>query len=240
MGLIDGIVFALFLFFAATAISLAGFGELNQREMLAGKICVFLAFATAIGLMFFYLNWARDQSDLFKILTASAIGAVLCASTLGYLVWLDYRATLMLARNEGTLEPGNWDAPIHPNQQVNLPPTAIKVFLGPVLASSDKFPSPIIRVRGEPLFVVDRQKNSHLRITLLKVFDTRNDIIARIDDTGFWVSPGSRKSRPDKSTLIVFDNRDTEVLNVRYLNKTTLSILGSFSLSEHAARYHPT
>jgi hypothetical protein len=134
----------------------------------------------------------------------------------------------MLARNEGTLEPGNWDAPIHPNQQVNLPPTAIKVFLGPVLTSSDKFPSPIIRVRGEPLFVVDRQKNSHLRITLLKVFDTRNDIIARIDDTGFWVSPGSRKSRPDKSTLIVFDNRDTEVLNVRYLNKTTLSILGSF------------
>ncbi len=41
-------------------------------------------------------------------------------------------------------------------------------------------------------------------------FRQRN--ITHIDEKGLWVDPSARKSRPDRSTLIVYDHDDAEVL----------------------------
>jgi hypothetical protein len=57
-------------------------------------------------------------------------------------------------------------------------------------------------------------------------FRQRN--ITHIDEKGLWVDPSARKTRPDRSTLIVYDHDDAEVLNVKPLNASTISFTGIF------------
>jgi amino acid transporter len=202
MGLIDGIVFAFLLFFMATTIAFAGFGELNNYELMVAKACVLASCVMGIGLAIYYLYWNEKLAVSLGLATIGLIGAVLCAATLGSLYWLDHRASLMLARSEGTLAPGDWTTPVHPDDERKIGPDGIKVFLGPVLTSTERTPWAVIKINNEALFVVEREKKSHLRITLLKVFDTRGDIIARIDDEGFWLSPGSKKLARTRAHLL--------------------------------------
>jgi hypothetical protein len=67
-------------------------------------------------------------------------------------------------------------------------------------------------------------------VSLLKIFDDRNDIIARIDVDGFWVANTVRKKRPDQSTLVVYDHYDREVLKIHLLNDRAMSLTGIFRL----------
>ena len=75
-----------------------------------------------------------------------------------------------------------------------------------------------------------------LVISMLKIFDDRNNIIARVDaDDGFWVENSTRKKRPDKSTLVVYDHSDKEVLRLIFLNRSAISITGIFRHQHVAA-----
>jgi hypothetical protein len=49
------------------------------------------------------------------------------------------------------------------------------------------------------------------------------------------VENSTRKKRPDKSTLIVYDHSDKEVLHLVFLNRSTISITGIFR-HEHVAK----
>ena len=68
----------------------------------------------------------------------------------------------------------------------------------------------------------------HIRVTTLQIFDDRKDSIATMDDGHFWVKFGSKKKRPDKSTLVVYDHLNKEVLRVRFLNPHAISVQGLF------------
>jgi hypothetical protein len=82
---------------------------------------------------------------------------------------------------------------------------------------------------GEEMLAIDRDpKTKNLVVSMLRVFDDRGNIIARIDTNGFWVANTSRKKRPDESTLVVFDHNDIEVLNIKFLNPSAIKILGTF------------
>ena len=93
-----------------------------------------------------------------------------------------------------------------------------------------------LRDGGEKIIELDRTSRGELLLSTLKIFDDRNDIIARVDaDDGFWVANSTRTKRPDKSTLVVFDHNDAEVLRLVFLNKNTLSVTGVFR-HRHVAR----
>jgi hypothetical protein len=83
---------------------------------------------------------------------------------------------------------------------------------------------------GEKMIEINKsQTRDELTITTLKIFDDRNDIIARIDaEDGLWVQNSTRKKRPDKSTLVVYDHSDTEVLRVQFLNRSAILLTGIF------------
>ena len=88
------------------------------------------------------------------------------------------------------------------------------------------------------MIVIDKEpKTNNVVVTLLKVFDDRNDIIARIDQDGFWVQNALRRKRPDPSTLIVYDHSDTEVLRLRLLNSNTIYIQGTFRHAKLGEKY---
>jgi hypothetical protein len=62
----------------------------------------------------------------------------------------------------------------------------------------------------------------------LRIFNDRNEIITRLDEDGFWVRYDIRKKRPNRSTLVVYDQTDSEVLHIEMLNSKTVSIEGKF------------
>jgi hypothetical protein len=64
-----------------------------------------------------------------------------------------------------------------------------------------------------------------------KVFSRDGRIVAQIVDNGFFINPNNffRRERPDKSTLVVYDQEGRQVLVVRYLNPSAVKILGIFN-----------
>lgn len=73
-----------------------------------------------------------------------------------------------------------------------------------------------------------KKSQGHIIISLLRIFDDKNNIILRYGGLRPWKSPEVRIERPDKSTIQVFDHNDREVLNLRFKNSSTLSIRGVF------------
>jgi hypothetical protein len=134
-----------------------------------------------------------------------------------------------LSKYEGVLMPGNFPTPPLPQAcRRSVPSDALTLFWGSNASWNVRLPHTLLEIAGEPMIVADKNDQGNLVITLLKVFDDRNDVIARIDEDGFWVQNNVRKKRPDESTLVVFDHTDTEVLRIQYLNSRAISVQGLF------------
>ncbi len=141
--------------------------------------------------------------------------------------------------NEGVLVPAHRPTPPLPPglNAAQIPKDALKVFLGSNVAWATRMPHTVLTMAGEPMITIDRKKgHDELVVTVLRIFDDRNNIIARIDADGFWVENSTRKKRPDSHTLVVFDHTDTEVLRITFLNRTTISVTGIF---RHASLARP-
>jgi hypothetical protein len=93
---------------------------------------------------------------------------------------------------------------------------------------ASRFPRIVLIMGHEPMIILNKNERGELRIDLLRIFDNRGNIIARIDEDGFWIDLSSRKKRPNRSTLVVYDHNDSEVLRVHFLNRQTVSISGIF------------
>jgi hypothetical protein len=134
-----------------------------------------------------------------------------------------------LSKNEGVLTPANLSTPTLP-RGATIAPNGIAFLYGSNVSLNDTaFPLTILEMKGESMIVVDRDPDTkNLLITTLRVFDDRDDIIARIDRDGFWVQNTLRKKRPDEHTLIVFDHNDQQVLKIHFLNPQTVSVEGVF------------
>jgi hypothetical protein len=132
--------------------------------------------------------------------------------------------------NEGVLVPGHMPTP--PDLAAlaaGAPKDALKVFYGNNVAIAAKLPLNVLMMAGDPMIQIDRKAGSDsIVITVLRIFDDRDNIIARIDADGFWVENSTRKKRPDPHTLVVFDHTDTEVLRIVFLNKEAIFLTGIF------------
>lgn len=114
--------------------------------------------------------------------------------------------------------------------KIKIPDDALKIFLGSNMAWTTKFPHQILEMAGEKMIEINKDKSSgELIVSVLKIFDDRNNIIARIDaEDGFWVGNSTRKKRPNPSSLVVYDHSDKEALRIVFLNRHALSITGIF------------
>jgi hypothetical protein len=130
-----------------------------------------------------------------------------------------------LSRNEGTLEPSNDVV----TEKCPMPhKDAFELKIGPSAFFVGSYNKTVFNIAGQNIFALTEQKVGSIKISLLRVYDDRNNIIVRIDENSFWVDAGVRKKRPDKSTLKIYDHNDDEVLNMRFHNKHVVSILGVF------------
>jgi hypothetical protein len=142
-----------------------------------------------------------------------------------------------LAQNEGTLEAASDVVKDDCPQFSHFGAFALR--LGTEVIFINGFPRNIINLAGQDILTVRLEKNGKLKIVTLRLYDDRGDIISRIDENDFWIAPTLRKKHPDKSTLIIFDHNDDEVLHIRFQNPHALYVLGMFRYRGRAVYVAP-
>lgn len=168
--------------------------------------------------------WNHRELSARRRLEFCGLIALVLLSLGAYLGIQNYRKDL--ESNIGILVPANDPAP--PNN-CEVPPGSFAVYLGDMVAHSVHFPFTILRLKGRELLTVDREADGKaIRISILRIFDDRDDIIARVENNRLEVLGGARKTREDRSTLVVYDHADTQVLRLRLLNEHALSVRGIF------------
>ena len=126
----------------------------------------------------------------------------------------------------GLLVPANDLAP--PTRCPPGPPDALNVFFGSSVSWATMFPLRVVNIGGENLLVVNKTADG-LAVSA-KIFSEDTRIVAEIIDNEFHINPNNyfRRDRPDKHTLIVFDQRGRQVFNIRFLNPSTIKVSGIF------------
>jgi hypothetical protein len=195
----------------------------NEIEFWIARACFAVAAIDALGFTVFWL-WSAERFVTWKTAIGAVIGAVTVVALAYGLQWIDYRedkaATKLVAGTKPTPNP--------PPGCV-IPENALAVFLGSSVAWSATFPFTILDMGSINMMSVDKVANKNeLIINVLRIYDDHTNIIARIDSDGFWTDPGIRRKKVDKSTLVVYDRADNEVLRAEFINPRTLYIHGIF------------
>jgi hypothetical protein len=189
------------------------------------KTCLIFA---AFDVVAMSIYWAlATRQGLPWNLVVPGIAALIAVPLLVLsLQWVSYREAWLSTQ----LFPNDLPDPPLPPQIKQVPNNALKIFFGSNLAWATRMPHTLFRMAGESMLEIDRSKSGkQLSIVTLKIFDDRNDIIARIDEEdGFWTANTVRRKRPDPSTLVVYDHSDNEVLHLVFMNPSTLYVTGIF------------
>ena len=217
--------FPLFLILVMTGIAtVAVLSDSQSVGFAIARICFILATVTFIAFSVYWLYVAGLPLRITVILSAG-IGLSIPA-LMASLYWVQHTENILSTK----LFPADLPSPpLPPN--VSIPDGALRVYLGTSIAWATFTPFNVITVANEPLIQINRDnKNNTITITIIKIFDDRNDIIATVDpDVGIWVRNINRSARPDISTLVVFDHDGHEALRISMLNKTAIMVTGIFN-----------
>jgi hypothetical protein len=102
------------------------------------------------------------------------------------------------------------------------------LYVGRNASISNKFPHTVIQYKGQGVLVIDRNEKKQAAVTVTAI-GRDGKVIATIDRNHFNLTQNALQThepRPDKSTLLVYDEYDNQVLNVRYLNPQAIRISG--------------
>jgi hypothetical protein len=212
------IFLALFGLGAALAVS-----DANDIEFWVARICFIAAALDLAGFTVAWLYLAEKLTPRFAIFGA-IIGALILVSLVGGLRWVNYRQDKTSTVLRAASEPR---PPLPPQCVADVPKDAFVIFAGTSAIWTDRFPIVLLRMNGIPMLSID-SVDGELEIKTLKIFDVSPSLIASVDDGEIWVAPQVRHQKPNRSTLIVYDKTDTQVLKVRLLNLNTLYVEGIF------------
>jgi hypothetical protein len=186
-------------------------------------ITLFL-FAIALGFTLYFLA----EKDQAKMLWCGLVAWVLIGAAAA--LFLNTKV-LVESPTEGVLIPANDPTPPSPQPSYQIPGNALLLFLGDSLAYGTGTSMTVIRIGDKEMLKI-RRTDRGLLVTA-QVFSADGRIVAEIRDNQFEINRNNffRRARPDKHTLIVYDQQNTEVLNIRFLNRSAIQILGIFGTS---------
>jgi hypothetical protein len=194
----------------------------NESEFWIARICFILAGIDAVGITVVWL-WLGERVINWKTFVGAAIAAIALILLVSGLQWIDYKEEKILTK----LFPGTKPTPVAP-ENCNIPDDAIAVFFGSNVAWRT-YPFTILDLSDIKMLSVNKiQNHTWLVIDILRIFDDHGNIIVKIDPDGFWIDPGIQRKKPDRSTLLVYDRNDDEVLRIEFLNPRALSVQGIF------------
>jgi hypothetical protein len=100
------------------------------------------------------------------------------------------------------------------------------LFLGNSVSLPMWFPHTVIKYGAKDILTISTN-SSGLTISC-ELFGENGNIVAMIETNKFTINPLNyfRRERPDRHTLIIYDQQNVQVLNVRYLNPKAIKITG--------------
>lgn len=197
--------------------------DANDIEFWVARGCFVLAALDALIFVVIWL-WRSENPSIPLVVIGAVIAGVSIVGLVYGLKWVDYREEKGLTR----LLPGSKPRPQLP-PRCDPPADAMVVLFGSNAAWGSQFPYTVLDMGGTKMLAVDKVADkAQLSISVLRIFDDRGTIIARIDDDGFWVAPDVRRQKPNRSTLVVYDRGDQQALKVEFLNSNTLYVEGIF------------
>ncbi len=213
-----------FLIFVGTGVAtVAPLSDSQSVGFVVGRICFILAAITFIAFSLYWLYQSR-LSIWITIALSTSVGLSLPA-LMASLYWIQYIENSLSTK----LFPANLPSPPLP-PRVTIPDGALRVYLGTSIAWATSSMFNIVVIGNDPLIQISRDDTTKdIKVTVLKLFDDRYDIIATIDQDGFWVKNTNRSKRPDTSTLVVYDHDDKEALRISMLNKDAVMVTGIFN-----------
>jgi hypothetical protein len=131
---------------------------------------------------------------------------------------------------QGLLVPDDEPDPPGPAPCPVLPSGALKVFLGKSVAWSLADEVTILRIKGIDVLSLTRTPNG--MAIQAKTFSEDGRLVAEIVDNRFYINPDNffLMKKPDAHSLVVYDKQGRKVLNLRYLNPHSVTILGIFQV----------
>jgi hypothetical protein len=129
---------------------------------------------------------------------------------------------------EGLLTPANEPTPDNICSRGGLLPRqgSMLMIAGGSASFTTFFPQTVFKIGDDP--IVTMNKIGDKIAISAKLFSEDGRIIAELHDNRFSINRNNffRRERPDQHTLVVFDQRDVQVLYVRFINKSTIKFLG--------------
>lgn len=117
--------------------------------------------------------------------------------------------------------------PIPVSSNCPIPSGAVALYLGNRVSVVSEFPHLIFSVRGDDVFVVDRESEGV--VISFQVYDDSGNLVARLERNVLTaIAPVAHVQRPTSSNLMVFDDRNSEVLDVQFLNPQAIKVTGIF------------
>jgi hypothetical protein len=166
----------------------------------------------------------------------------ICAAVVGFIMFFAVLWINSIIRNEeqqslsGVLVPANDPMPPvinRPSRLPPIPPNAVFLWLGPTMSWTVGFPNAVIRFGQKDLLLISTNRNGV--VVTAEFFGDNGNIVAAVVDNKFTINPLNyfTKEHPDRSTLIVRDQKNIEALNIRFMNPKCLRILGRFRIPGH-------
>jgi len=153
-----------------------------------------------------------------------AVCTVVFAADLGALLYL-YRVEKAeeLRQQVAPLVAAALPEPVSSN--CPIPRNAVGLYLGNRISVISEFPHVVFRAHGDDVLRIDRQATD--LVISFRVFNDSGTLVARLDRNTFTATnSASHVERPDPSNLIVFDDQDTKILDVQFLNPQALKMTG--------------
>ena len=131
----------------------------------------------------------------------------------------------------GVLVPANDPTPLFDGQK--LPTNCVVLLLGNSKSVTCWFPHTVIQYQGKPVLTISRTPQG--AAVSGEFFGDNGNIVAVLETNRFIINHLNYfvKERPDKSTLIVRDQKNIKVLNVRFLNPNAMELSGRFGFPDH-------
>lgn len=135
-------------------------------------------------------------------------------------------------RLRGFLTAANDPMPADPAQCDDIPSNALRIYLGTSVfwTTIEGRPFPAITIGGEDLLVLEKTPNEKRLYVSAVIRGDDGRVIATIQRNSFRINQNNYfyAETPDDHTLIVHDQYNNTAISVRYLNDTSVRVLGRF------------